>query len=93
MTAMHSNARSGSRGMSEWGLPNAILRFYLELWFVSPGSRSSRSRLPRKVSAERVGPVSLNGILADACAARNGWKVILGRCAPEKSKTVLAAAS
>jgi len=44
-----------------------------------------------RVSAERVDPVEVNSILADACAARNGWKVILGRCAPEKSKTVLAA--
>jgi hypothetical protein len=57
--------------MSEWGLPKAILRFYLELWFVSPGSRSSRSRLPRKVSAERVDPVEVNSILADACAVED----------------------
>ena len=42
----------------------------------------------RPVSAERVDPVEVNSILADACAARNGWKVILARCAPEKSKTI-----
>jgi hypothetical protein len=40
------------------------------------------------VSAERVDPVEVNSILVDACAARNGWKVILGRCAAEKSKTI-----
>jgi hypothetical protein len=32
--------------------------------------------------------VEVNGIVADACAARNGWKVILGRFAPEKDKTI-----
>jgi len=52
-----------------------------------PSNTASKVR----VSAERVDPVEVNSILADACAARNGWKVILGRCAPEKSKTVLAA--
>jgi hypothetical protein len=41
-----------------------------------------------RVLAERVDPVEVNSILADACPARNGWKVILGRCAPEKSKTI-----
>ena len=41
-----------------------------------------------RVSGERVDPVEVNSILADACAARNGGKVILGRCAPEKSKTI-----
>jgi len=41
-----------------------------------------------RVSGERVDPVEVNSILADACAARNGWKVILARCAPEKSKTI-----
>jgi len=44
-----------------------------------------------RVSAERVDPVEVNSILADASAARNGWKVILARCAPEKSSTVPAA--
>jgi hypothetical protein len=42
----------------------------------------------RPVSGERVDPVEVNSILADACAARNGWKIILGRCGPEKSKTI-----
>ncbi|MGC9986909.1 MAG: hypothetical protein ABSF35_25245 [Polyangia bacterium] len=41
-----------------------------------------------RVSGERVDTVEVNSILADACAARNGWKIILARCAPEKSKTI-----
>jgi hypothetical protein len=41
-----------------------------------------------RVSGERVDPVEVNSILADACMARNGWKIILGRCAAEKSKTI-----
>ena len=41
-----------------------------------------------RVSGERVDPVEVNSILADASAARNGWKVILGRCAPEKSNAI-----
>jgi hypothetical protein len=41
-----------------------------------------------RMSAESVDPVEVNSILADACAARNGWKIILARCAPEKSKTI-----
>jgi hypothetical protein len=39
-----------------------------------------------RVSGERVDPVEVNSILADACAARNGWKIILGRCAPETTR-------
>ena len=39
-----------------------------------------------RVSGERVDPVEVNSILADACAARNGWKVILARCAPETTR-------
>jgi len=38
-----------------------------------------------RVSGERVDPVEVNSILTDACAARNGWKVILARCAPVRS--------
>jgi hypothetical protein len=41
-----------------------------------------------RVSGGRVDPVEVNSILADACSARNGWKIILGRCAPEKSSTI-----
>jgi hypothetical protein len=41
-----------------------------------------------RVSGESVDPVEVNCILADACAARNGWKIILGRCAPEKSRPI-----
>ena len=41
-----------------------------------------------RVSAESVDPVEVNSILADACAARNGWKIILARCAPEKSTSI-----
>jgi hypothetical protein len=33
-----------------------------------------------RVSDERVDQTEVNDILAAACAARNGWKVILGRC-------------
>jgi hypothetical protein len=36
-----------------------------------------------RVSAERVNPAEIGDILAAACNARNGWKVILGRCSPE----------
>jgi hypothetical protein len=36
-----------------------------------------------RVSAEGVDAGELNVILAAACAARNGWKVILSRCSPE----------
>ena len=39
-----------------------------------------------RVSDNRVDPAEVGDILAAACAARNGWKVILGRCAPEKRK-------
>ena len=41
-----------------------------------------------RVSGERVGPVEVNTILAAACAARSGWKLILGRGTPEKSRTI-----
>jgi hypothetical protein len=35
------------------------------------------------VSDSRVNPAEIGDILAAACLARNGWKIILGRCAPE----------
>ena len=33
---------------------------------------------------ERLDPEELADIVREACAARNGWKVILSRCAPTK---------
>lgn len=36
----------------------------------------------RRISEERVDPAEVAGIVAEAAAARNGWKVILARCAP-----------
>jgi hypothetical protein len=36
----------------------------------------------RRISAERVDPAEVASIVADAASARNGWKVILARCAP-----------
>lgn len=36
---------------------------------------------------ESVDPNEVADIVREACHARNGWKVILGRCAPEKRST------
>jgi hypothetical protein len=36
----------------------------------------------RRISEERVDPAAVASIVADAASARNGWKVILARCAP-----------
>ena len=36
----------------------------------------------RRISAERVDPAEVANIIAQAASARNGWKVILARCAP-----------
>lgn len=36
----------------------------------------------RRISAEGVDPEELAGIVAEAAEARNGWKLILARCAP-----------
>ena len=36
----------------------------------------------RRISAERVDPIEVASIVAEASNARNGWKVILARCAP-----------
>lgn len=36
----------------------------------------------RRISEERVDPAEVASIVAEAAAARNGWKVILARCAP-----------
>jgi len=38
----------------------------------------------RRFADERVAPAELADIVGEACAARNGWKVILGRCAAAK---------
>jgi hypothetical protein len=35
-----------------------------------------------RISEERVDPAEVAGIVAEAAAARNGWKAILARCAP-----------
>ena len=35
-----------------------------------------------RISEERVDPAEVAGIVTEAAAARNGWKVILARCAP-----------
>jgi DNA-binding IclR family transcriptional regulator len=35
-----------------------------------------------RISEERVDPREVASIVAEACAVRNGWKVILARCAP-----------
>lgn len=35
-----------------------------------------------RISEERVDPAEVACIVQDACAARNGWKVILARCTP-----------
>ena len=36
----------------------------------------------RRISEERVDPAEVASIVAEAANARNGWKVILARCAP-----------
>jgi hypothetical protein len=36
----------------------------------------------RRISADRVDPAEVASIVAGAASARNGWKVILARCAP-----------
>jgi hypothetical protein len=35
-----------------------------------------------RVPDERIDPTEVAGIIREATAARNGWKVILARCAP-----------
>lgn len=35
-----------------------------------------------RISDERVDPAEVASIVQEAAAARNGWKVILSRCAP-----------
>ena len=43
---------------------------------------AAESGAERRISEERVDPAEVAGIVAEAAAARNGWKVILARCAP-----------
>jgi hypothetical protein len=40
-----------------------------------------------RISDERVDAAEVAGIVRAAAAARNGWKVILGRCAPMRRLT------
>ncbi|MGN6108818.1 MAG: hypothetical protein ACTHU0_27175 [Kofleriaceae bacterium] len=40
-------------------------------------------RAKRRISEERVDPIEVATIIAEAASARNGWKVILARCAPK----------
>ncbi len=42
---------------------------------------------------ETMDPNEVNDIVQDACHARNGWKVILDRCAPEKRAARRSAAA
>jgi hypothetical protein len=37
-----------------------------------------------RISDNRVDPVEVAGIVRDAAGARNGWKLILSRCAPAR---------
>ena len=46
-----------------------------------------------RISEERVDPAEVAGIVAEAAAARNGWKVILARCAPTSRPKLRASAS
>jgi hypothetical protein len=53
----------------------------------------------RRLSEERVDPVEVASIVAEAANSRNGWKVILRRCAPStkpraiNARNVIAAAN
>lgn len=38
----------------------------------------------RRISEERVDPAEVASIITEAASARNGWKVILARCAPPR---------
>jgi hypothetical protein len=51
----------------------------------SPGERRALAAeygSERRLSEERVDPVEVASIVAEAANSRNGWKVILRRCAP-----------
>lgn len=44
----------------------------------------------RRISAERVDPAEVASIVAEAANGRNGWKVILARCAPIAKPRLIA---
>lgn len=64
-------------------------------WIVERASSKTESlALGRRFAAhgfgqcdETMDPNEVADIVQEACHARNGWKVILGRCAPEKRPT------
>jgi hypothetical protein len=43
-----------------------------------------------RIGAERVDPAEVASIVAEAASARNGWKLILARCAPTKKPRPIA---
>ena len=43
------------------------------------------SKNAHRLNDETIEPTEVAEIVREACAARNGWKVILGRCAPVKA--------
>jgi hypothetical protein len=46
--------------------------------------------VPRVVAEGRIDPAAVASIVAEAANARNGWKLILTRCAPAtKPRTAL----
>lgn len=49
--------------------------------------RHLRRRCKPRISEERVDPTEVASIVTEAAAARNGWKVILARCAPKTKPT------
>lgn len=44
----------------------------------------------RRISADRVDPEEVASIVTEAANARNGWKVILARCAPTERPRSIA---
>lgn len=64
-------------------------------WIVERAtSKAERQTLARRFAEhgfgdcdESMDPNEVNDIVQEACHARNGWKVILGRCAPQKRST------
>ncbi len=64
-------------------------------WIVErASSKAERLALAQRFAAhgfgdcdETMDPNEVNDIVQEACHARNGWKVILSRCAPERRST------
>lgn len=54
---------------------------------VERGSLAQEYGQQARVCDERVDPSELANIVQEAAEARNGWKVILSRCAPEHTRT------